>query len=218
MLNHKAIFETLRDSERVSIGFKNESRMMRTIGRLMFFNPTFMTTFTTTIGETVYYPSREYVERNYFNAWNILAHEVVHISDYRESKPKWLWMLKYGFPQILAVFALLAPILWSWWPLLALLFLAPLPAPWRTSAEMRGYAMSMAVWYWYFHSGIPLGMKIDITGNFTGPQYYYTYPFHGKATAEVGRWSKRVLCNEMNQYGDVFKRVRKLIESSRPPM
>lgn len=211
--DHKEMFEALQRSENVKVRYKDESWLMKLIGKLMFYNPDFSTHFITTLGETVYFPSRSEVETDYQIAWEVLSHEAVHVEDYRNSKPKFLFMLKYMMPQILAVFALLAPVLWSWWPLLALVFLLPLPAPWRRDIEMRGYAMSMAVWYWYSRSGIPQALKSETVDHFTGAEYYFTYPFKQAVTEEVGRWSKRILCNEMDQYGAIYGRVKRMIES-----
>jgi hypothetical protein len=92
-------------------------------------------------------------------------------------------------------------------------FLAPIPAPWRRDTEMRGYAMSMAAWYWYNRSGIPQVLKADIAQNFTGPEYYFSWPFQKAVSDEIGRWSKRILCNEMDQYGAIYGRVKKMIET-----
>lgn len=211
--DHKAMFEAIQAKGAIKVQYKNESRLMRCCGALMFYNRTFMTNCITTIGETVYFPSREMVERDYSAAWATLCHELVHIEDYRRSKPRWLWSVLYAMPQALAVLALPAAFLLGWWSLLFLLFLAPLPAPWRRNAEMRGYAMDMAVWFWYKGSGIPQGLKQDIVKHFTSAEYYFMYPFKAKVTTEVNRWSKKVLCNEMDAEGDVFPLVRSLIAS-----
>jgi hypothetical protein len=208
--DHKAMFEDLARSEGVTVRYKNESWLMKLIGALMFFNRDFMRGFVTTIGETVYFPTREGVANNYHHSWSVLAHECVHANDYRENKA--LFMLGYVMPQGLALLALLAPVLWSWWPLLALVCLLPLPAPWRKESEMRGYAMSMAVIFWYGRSGIPQAEKARIAESFTGSEYYFSWPFKGAVDREIGRWSKRILCNEMHQYGAVYGRVKAMIE------
>lgn len=76
---------------------------------------------------------------------------------------------------------------------------------------MRGYAMDMAVWYWYRGSGIPQGLKSSIVSHFTSAEYYWMYPFKDTVTQEVGRWSKAILCNELEGQGDVYRRVREAI-------
>ena len=209
-MDHREMFEALQKSERVTVKYKDESWLMKLIGWVMFYNRGFMAQVITTFGETVYFPSRTFVESDYQASWMTLAHELVHVEDYRKNKP--LFLLGYAMPQLLAFLALLAPMLWSWWPLLALVFLAPLPAPWRRNSELRGYAMSMAVWYWQTRSGIPQSIKTEIVKFLTGPDYYFTSWSKQNLTEEVGRWSKRVLCNEMAQYGDVFVRVKLMID------
>ena len=42
----------------LKLRYKDESTLMKIMGKLMFFNPSFMTQFTTTIGETIYFHPR----------------------------------------------------------------------------------------------------------------------------------------------------------------
>ena len=207
-MNHKEMFEALRAAGQLTVRYKNESSLMKAIGTVMFFNRRFME-MTTTIGTTVYFPSRQHVEQDPWNAWDTLAHEYVHAVDHRNSK---LFGVLYLFPQVLALLALLAIPLWSWWPLLCLLFLAPLPAPWRLRAELRGYAMSMAVWYWYRQTGgIPLAMKDKIVGYMTDSTYYFTWPSGAHVRGMVDSWSKRILLDEVTE--PEFQLVRDLIKA-----
>ena len=55
------------------IKYKNESLFMKVIGFLLFFNKTFMTNYITTIGSTIYYPSREWCEKNDTAAAQVLG-------------------------------------------------------------------------------------------------------------------------------------------------
>jgi hypothetical protein len=141
-MSTNASFELLKkdicDPDRVKIKFKNESTFMKILGKILFFNKRFMTNFTTTIGNTIYFPNKDFVERNGTTATTILAHELVHIRDRKKFK---LYSLKYLFPQILAIFSILA--IFKLYFMFCLLFLAPLPAPWRTFFERRGYAMNI---------------------------------------------------------------------------
>lgn len=216
--DHREMFETMIVSEGVRVRYKDESRYMRLLGKVLFWNPRFMTNFTTTIADTVYFPSRQWVEEDPLRAWSILAHELVHIEDYQNTKPRWLFGVLYGMPQGLASLAILAPVLQIWWLLLFLLFLAPLPAPWRKNAEMRGYAMTMAAHYWLHGSGILQSQKIGIAENFTGPDYYWMWPFKGAVEREIGRWSRMILCDEIEAQGAVFGRVRKMIAARLKPV
>jgi len=61
----------------VEIKYKDESLFMKALGLLLSFNKTFMTSFTTTIGSTIYFPSRKWLaERNPETTIAIVAHEV----------------------------------------------------------------------------------------------------------------------------------------------
>jgi hypothetical protein len=211
--DHREMFETLIVSESVKVRYKDESRGMRQLGRLLFWNPAFMTNFSTTFGATVWLPSRKWVDDDPFRAWVVLCHELVHVEDYTNSKPRWLFPVMYSMPQGLAVLAVLAAVFQIWWLLGFLVLLAPLPAPWRKNAEMRGYAMSMAATCWVNKTGIPQAQKEQIARWFTGPDYYFMWPFKGAVQREVGRWSKMILCNEIFGQGDVYARVHKLIKA-----
>ena len=166
-----------------SIKYKNESLVQRIIGLLVYlFNPGYMTHITTTASPVVWFPSKEYVEEDYHRAFNILAHEFVHLTDQIGST---VWFdIKYMFPQILGVLGLLGFLgfAWSWcfWLFFLLAFALPLPAPWRAASELRGYAMSMACEFW-FYGYISQQTKDFIAKNFYGSTYYFMSPLASKA-------------------------------------
>ncbi len=138
-----ALSQYLATQYGMRIRFKNESNLMRFIGWILFFNKAFMTDYITTIGRTIYFPTREDISGGH--QWDVLAHEGIHIYDQKISPIK--FTLSYLFPQVLAALSLLAILaIWNTWFLLSLAFLVallPLPAPWRTTWERRGYLMSM---------------------------------------------------------------------------
>lgn len=123
------------------IKYKNESAFMKFLGALMFFNRYFMRQYTTVIGQTVYFPYRSWLEKNYYSAGKIVAHEFVHM---HEVNP-----ILYLFPQILGIFSLVSLLafvnLWFLTALSFLLFLIPWPAYWRTRYELNGYAMNLFI-------------------------------------------------------------------------
>lgn len=209
VIDHRDIFDTLVSTEKVEIRFKCDSLLMRLAGKVM--GQTFVEQVTTTIGGTVYFPNPEWVAQNYERSWMTLSHELVHVEDYRRlglAKP--LFLVAYAFPQVLSLLALLGFAFQSWWFLGCLLFLAPMPAPWRKRAEMRGYGMTMAVHYWRHGTGIPQGLRAFVTQQFSGPLYYFMWwPF--SVEGEVGRWVKMILCSELQDQGPVFGRVQKLL-------
>jgi hypothetical protein len=153
VLSHQRIrmkLEKFLESEGIRVRYKDSSRFMWLLGKILFFNPRFMTGYITTIHRTVYFPTKDFAKDDY-RVWSIMAHEAVHAADSR----KWTFpafACAYLFPQILAVAALGAfggfwDLKWLWC-LAALAFLAPIPAYGRMRLEMRGYAMSMAVHNW----------------------------------------------------------------------
>ena len=156
----------------VEIKFKDESRFMKALGYLLFFNPKFMTRFVTVIGKTVYFPSRQRVEQDPDSAARVLCHELVHLTDARRVGAL-SFSLSYLFPQCLALLALSA-IFVGPWALLFLAFLAPLPAPLRTFWELRGYAMTDAVAY---RMDGKFTFKDWMAGQFTSGSYFFMWPF-----------------------------------------
>jgi hypothetical protein len=101
-----------------------------------------MTNFVSTIGSTIYFPSKDFVKNNDQSSIILLAHELVHVKQ-ANKYGKILFGLLYLFPQCLVILALLAP--FSIWFLLFLVCAAPLPAPFRTYFEIDAYAMSLFV-------------------------------------------------------------------------
>ena len=158
--------------------FKDESKLHRFLGFLLKpFNPKYQTNFTTTLGKTVSFPSRTWMQESPLRAFSILAHEFVHLVDYQKHG---LWFsASYLLPQLLSLPLLalgLLGLLWTGWASLlfipAALCLVPWPSPWRSKWEARGYAMSLAVTFWAT-GAIPGAQKILIAKNFYGPSYYY---------------------------------------------
>lgn len=169
------------------VRFKNESRLQRFIGAILFFNRAYMTNYITTLYPHVYFPTRADLEANYGSAWRVLAHEYVHLCDNKVSKLG--FRFKYLAPQILAVFSLGAIFAFlSLWFLLALVFLlalAPWPSSGRTWAELRGYTMSLAVDFWPKRILPTQDAKEEVIAHFTGWDYYRMCPNATKVRAAV---------------------------------
>jgi hypothetical protein len=101
--------------------------------------------------------------------------------------------LSYLFPQWLALFALssffIGPI-----GLLFLIFLAPLPAPFRTFWELRGYAMTDAA-LWQSNQRFT---DLDrLTKQFTSGAYYFMWPFRNHIMSEVNSNRKLIQKNAL---------------------
>jgi len=196
------------------IKFKDESRFMKILGKVLFFNKAFMTHYTTTIGKTVYFPSRALFEQYPGAYFYTLAHEYVHVMDYVQHPV--LFTLGYLSPQILALLALFSflafinPYFLLF--LIALLFAAPIPAPYRTWAELRGYGMSCKVRLW-------CGEKLEVIQNiikeryvtaFTTAAYYFMCPFKNYIINKLLEWttSDDCLSDANPAFMDVYNVVK----------
>ena len=214
-IDFKAMTNELKDKMKEAVpgtSFvpKEESKFMKILNILLFFVSGFMTNFTTTIGKTIYTPKGFY--DNAFGAFATLAHEYVHLYDDQFLMKG--YKLQYLFPQILAIFSLLSILaifnLSFLWFLLFLLFLAPLPAPGRTKIELRGYGMSIKVRQW-------LGIEVVdkhisyYAQHFTGPEYYYMWPFKNiKSALSSWQLGKECCVDDLNPaYRDVAEIISK---------
>ena len=125
-----------------------------------------------------------------------LSHEYVHLSD--RKRMSLFFNFLYLFPQIFAVFALLAP--HNLWFLLFLLCLLPIPSPGRAWAEFRGYRMSMAVYHWLLCGRYSID---HITHQFVSSNYYWMFPFKGflrrKFEAEYEKIKQDDLAPELHE-------------------
>ncbi len=163
------------------VRYKREHVSQRLIGALIWiFNRHYMARFVTTIGPKVYFPSREFVAGDPWQAAKILAHEYVHIRDWRRTL---FFKLRYLGPQSYIAIAMCfgtaagAVLGAPWFAHLGwLLALVPWPAPFRRDAELRGYAMNMLVNMWRYGS-VRTGTIEWIAKKFTGPDYFFMWPF-----------------------------------------
>lgn len=144
MLFNKLIDNSKKYFPNLKIKYKNESMFMKFLGFLLFFNKNFMTEYITTIGSTIYFPSRSKIDEKPTSAMIVLLHELIHIYD--SNRFKFMFGFLYLFPQILAPFSLLL-LLVSWklaLPLFIILLL-PLPAYFRMYFEKRAYLASLYI-------------------------------------------------------------------------
>lgn len=178
--SYSRILEVGQNLYDVKIAFKNDSKFMRFLSWILFFNKKFMTNYVTVIGKTVYFPSEEWLDNNRDSAAQILCHEFVHIAD-EKSVGTFVFRLSYLFPQWLAIFAL-AAVFAGPLALIFLFFLLPLPAPFRTFWELRGYAMTDAVFFSKHKQFADLGF---LTKQFATSNYYFMWPFKKSLIAEI---------------------------------
>jgi len=158
---------------------KEDSRLMKFLAIILFFNGDFMSRYTTTVGSTVYMP-KDHISSGTRNL-STLAHEAQHVWDHNRWYGHIFYAVGYILPQVLALGALLSLLaIWfsNWWllALLSLVFLAPIPAPARMAIERRGYLMSLACeWWMYGRDGVSeYTWPVD---NFASGDYYWMWPF-----------------------------------------
>lgn len=192
--------ETRRELEKLArekgilITTKEESLLMRIIDKILFFNRQFMESFITTIGSTIYFPKN--IMEDDFSFCMVTPHEMVHAED---MKTRLFTGILYLMPQLLSVFSLLSlfsfinlfNLLW----LLFLVFLLPMPSPWRKNFEMRGFAMTMACMEWRKEKEGEGHLERPpeyIKKYFTGPLYYYMWPFEEDVERELEKWLKEI--------------------------
>lgn len=214
-------FQTLVESAqshfpKLKIKYKDESLLMKILGKIMFFNKNFMTSYTTTVGSTVYYPNSNFVKARPISASVILLHELVHIYDSnRLTFP--LFTFLYASPQLLAL--LFFPLLFVSWKiaLFALLFAAPLPSYFRMYFEKRAYLTSL-------YALNAVGKKLnfnpaldkqrdDFLTQFKTSSYYFMWPF-GNLNKQFNDALDKIHNNERPFEDSVFDVLDELIVNS----
>lgn len=163
-----------------AVKYKNQSIFMKFLGVLLFFSKSFMTDYTTTIGNTTYFPDQIFINTKPVTSTVVLLHELVHMHD-EQKLGKIIYSFSYLFPQILFLPSLLLFFILSWkfvLPIL-LLLLTPLPAYFRMIYEKRAY---MAALYSMNALNNKHKYNIDLhaqanyfTTQFHGPSYYYMW-------------------------------------------
>jgi hypothetical protein len=182
---------------------KKDSWFMKLIGKLIFFNERFMTAYVTTFYPKVYVPKLPWREESHAGAIATLAHEWVHLHD--RKRMGLLFNFLYIAPQCFFPFALLGFVN-PWFFLFFLAFL-PLPSPGRAWAEIRGYRMTIAVYYWLS------GQKVDlkwIVDQFVSSSYYFMWPFRGWLMKRFNKEFEKIkngeLSVELRVIHDIIKR------------
>lgn len=179
------------------IRYKDEAWEMYLLNlAVVWFCPGFMTRFTTVIGSTIYFPSRQDSQQHPQAAMRTLAHEAVHLLDAERVGLPW-FMLGYLFPQVLTLGVFSFPWLGAW-AFLFLLFALPWPAPFRFLFESRAYALSYLT--------LPAIQRpytlANICHHFDSWDYYRMYPFPAQVEAQVRHWAAQA---EQGQDKDLLK-------------
>jgi hypothetical protein len=165
----------------LQIKYKDESPFMKLLSKILFFNTSFMTSYTTTIGSTIYFPNKNFIEIRPMSSTIIFLHELVHIYDSKRFN-KSIFSFLYLSPQILAL--LTFPLLFislKFLPLL--LLLAPIPSPGRMYLEKRAYFVSLYVMQ-QLATKFNYNSKLDrnkeyFSSQFDSGSYYWMWTFKG---------------------------------------
>lgn len=213
--------EDLKEHYSFKVKFKDCSRFMKFIATLLFFNKQFMTRFITTIGNTIYFPSEQFIKDDERVAMRALTHELIHIQQAKKYG-RVLFYLMYLFPQCLtplSVFALLA-FVWTpcLWFLVFLVFCAPIPAPFRKKFELEACYMSIFIFYIDAKNSnhpddeIQKNLSIWVLDlnmyNFRGANYYFMWPFG--VVKELGNKVKEVRERDISDTDETYSLMKEL--------
>lgn len=204
--------------------FKDKSIFMRMIGFVLFFSKNFLKQHVTTIKYKVYFPNMEqYYKYNYSDSFKMLAHEFVHLWDYK--RYKLLFIVGYLFPQILAIFTLILQIfllplilkgyLSLWWlmALCGILFILPFPAYFRTIIELRGYGMNILIEKWE-NNAISQEYIEDMIKIFSSSNYYFMWPFENYIRKKLIKYAKEEI-NLNKKKNMPYRVVKQIIQDLR---
>lgn len=163
----------IRKFPSAKIKTKDQSLFMRLVG---IFSEAFYLDMTTVIGTTIYFPAH-YSYKNFLGV-RTLAHEYVHMVD-RKNEKKFMFEIKYLFPQILALLSVFSLFYFvSTWFLVFLAFLVFLipgiQSADRACFEANAYTMTIFMAFEGKNWNI-LGDKMadSIADIIAGPAYYY---------------------------------------------
>jgi len=199
----------------LEIKYKDESTLMKIVGRILFFNKSFMTNFTTTLGSTIYFPNKKFEQLRPISALVILLHELVHVHDSK----KWsriLFSFLYLFPLTLAV--LLLPFLFLSWKIflpLIILSLCPVPAYFRMLFEKRAYLVSLYCTYQFsikkqFTTNLD-NAAVSYLSNFKDSSYYFMWTFKN-LDKEFADAIVKVRAGQKPYEDPVFEMIDKVLE------
>jgi len=204
------------DIPKFEVRFKDKSRGQKVIGALMFFNRSYMSSYVSTFHPYVYWPDEKDYRDSPWSSFKTLAHEYIHLLDAKRH-PFWFGF-SYLLPHLIALLALGAVVaafhsLWWLLCLVALIAAAPLPSPWRTHWEMRGYTMTMAVAAWK-HGNVKPDMTEWVAKEFTGWTYYKMWPYKKSTKRRLADAVGRIHSGDVLLTSCAFRKVKTIIDMS----
>lgn len=177
-----------------AVKFKKESWILRTVRPILeIFNKGYWDRYITTLGNTMYVPDDWFERGDPKSLLATTAHEVIHMYQSKR-QTNFIHGVLYLFPQVLAVFSLLAflaiPFGLGWlWSLLFLLFLLPLPAPFRYMKELEAYRVKLLFFKHAYAAGPDMVQwaKDGIIQNLAKSDYYFCWPFPGMIQKDLDK-------------------------------
>lgn len=155
---------------------KEESKLFKFFAPLIkLINPKFFSSYTTTMFG-VMWVTPTFFDKDHIDALEVTAHEGRH--EYDKKRLPWgVFELLYSFPQVLALIFVILSIFLNWWFLFGLVFLGPLPAPWRYHFEMKGYT-TRRMWARYVYGLDENTWDDDVVELMSSLNtYYMAWPF-----------------------------------------
>jgi hypothetical protein len=199
----------------LQVKYKDQSTFMKILGFLLFFNKSFMTDYTTTIGNTIYIPNENYIKLRPISGAVVFLHEMVHMYD--QKRIGYLWFqLAYALPQILILPAILLFLL-SWKIAIPaiILFALPIPSYFRMNFERRAYLSSLYTLQ-KLSERLQFNPKLDSQNTyfiecFVDSSYYFMWPFGGPITNDFQNATKLVQAGQRPYNDPVFDMLDDLV-------
>jgi len=169
----------------------------------------------TTVGSTIWFPRREYVEKSPRAAFYTLAHEAVHAFDFAKAKVG--FGIGYLSPQVFALVFIVAAIIvgacgslfWILPAVLALVAVAPLPSPWRADAEARAYAMGFAIDHWTGRE--EEDRRGYVIGAMTSFLYWKMVWGRHRAARRIDRYVSRIAGDRILSVSPAYRLVKEIV-------
>jgi len=199
------------------IKYKDESKFMKLLGMILFFNKNFSKSYLTTINNTIYLPNKQWLESKPISSISTILHELVHVSD----KNKYgflLFTFAYLFPQILLILSIPLIII-SWkFIIISLFLISPIPALGRAYLEYRAYCMTIYVLYVLTKQyGLNVDfstLKSNIVNQFTSSSYYFMFPFKNIINSKLNNVIENCLKNKHPFEDKIFIMADKILEKN----
>lgn len=164
---------------------KQESKLMRFIDKIKFWDKVFMTDKVTTLGSTIYVPEELFNRSDKRSILKVIAFETVGIAHRKSLKA--LWYILYGYPQVFSLLALAplagAPMSFLWF----LLCLLPTPSPFRYALLLEQYKVWMIFEEFAYvkNKNITIAVRANIANELSSSRTWWCMPWHSKVIKDL---------------------------------